>query len=205
MTRRLYLLRHGRTAWNDTGRAQGHADIPLDDFGRAQADAAAALFATLDLAGIWSSDLARASETAEIIAAGAPMKGDARLREYDVGERQGLTVAEAAERWPHLGADWELGNPPPGVPGCETYADVEARIVPACREALDTLGPGEAGLVVTHGACAKVAIAGLLGWPPDVAATLRGLDNCGFAIIDERARDGRLRLAGYGVPPISRT
>jgi len=203
--RRLILLRHGRTAWNDDGRAQGHADIPLDDFGRAQADAAAVYFTSLELAGIWSSDLARARETAEIIAGRSLVKTDSRLREYDVGERQGLTVAEAAERWPHVGADWELGNPPEGVPGCETYAEVAARIVPACREALQALRPGETGLVVTHGACAKVAIAGLLGWPQRVAATLRGLDNCGFAIIDERARDGRLRLAGYGVPPISRT
>ncbi|HET7689659.1 MAG TPA: histidine phosphatase family protein [Nocardioidaceae bacterium] len=205
MTRTLILLRHGRTAWNDTGRAQGHADVPLDEFGRAQADAAAAYFADVPLGVVWTSDLARARETAEIVAAGRPVKADARFREYDVGERQGLTVPEVAERWPELGSDWELGNPPAGIPGSETYDDVAARIVPACREVLESLQSGETGLVVTHGACSKVAVAGLLGWPQDVISTLRGLDNCHFAILEERVRDGRIRLAGYGVPPISRS
>ena len=124
---------------------------------------------------------------------------------YDVGERQGLTVAEVAARWPELGADWELGNPPPGIPGSESYDDVAARILPACREVLDSLGAGETALVVTHGACSKVAVSGLLGWPGEVAPTLRGLDNCHFVTLEQRVCDGRIRLAGYGVPPISRS
>ena len=207
MTRRLILLRHGQTAWNDSGRAQGHADVPLDDIGRAQAADAAPYFAALGVADIWTSDLARARETADIVAraCGLSAKPDGRLREYDVGERQGLTVAETGERFPHLGTDWELGNPPAGVPGAESYADVAARIVPACREALDSLASGETGVVVTHGACLKVAVAGLLGWPAEVAPSLRGLPNCSYALLEERVSDGRLRLAGYGLPPISRT
>ncbi len=205
MTRTLVLLRHGRTAWNDSGRAQGHADVPLDDVGHAQASAAASYFASLDLNAIWTSDLARSRETAELIsrASGVAVKPDARLREYDVGERQGLTVAEASDRFPGLGAGWELGNPPSGVPGAETSQDVAARVVPACREALDSLAEGETGLVVAHGACLKVALAGLLGWPPAAALTLRALDNCHYAIIEERTSDRHLRLRGYGLDPIS--
>ncbi len=205
MTRRLILFRHGRTAWNDEGRAQGHADVPLDDLGREQARSAASYVASLGVASIWTSDLARARETAEILgaAAGVAVKPDDRLREYDVGERQGLTVAETAERFPGVGADWEMGNPPAGVPGSETYHDVAGRIVPACREALAALEPGETGLVVSHGACLKVAVAGLLGWSSDQAATLRGLDNCHLAVVDETAFGGTLRLVGYGLPPIS--
>ena len=205
MTRRLILLRHGRTYWNDADRAQGHADVPLDDTGRAQAADAAAYFAGLRLSAIWTSDLARARETADIIAraTGLSAKPDGRLREYDVGERQGLTVAEAAERFPGLGSDWEMGNPPPGVPGAETYDDVAARIVPACREALDSLDSSDTGLVVTHGACLKVALAGLLGWSAEHATALRGLDNCHFAVVEESVSDRRLRLRSYGLPPIS--
>jgi broad specificity phosphatase PhoE len=205
MTRRLILLRHGRTAWNDSGRAQGHTDIPLDDTGRAQAAEAAAYVAGLRVAAIWSSDLVRARETADIIAraTGLPVKADARFREYDVGERHGLTVAEAAERFGGLGPAWELGIRRPGVPGAETYDDVAARIVPACREALDSLDSAETGLVVSHGACLKVAVGGLLGWPAASVADLRGLDNCHFAALEERVADGRLRLRGYGLPPIS--
>jgi len=207
MTRRLVLFRHGQTAWNDTGRAQGHADVPLDDLGRAQAVAAASGIAALHPVALWSSDLARARETAEIVAAacGLPLKTDARFREYDVGERQGLTVAETSERWPELGTGWELGNPPAGVPGSESYDDVAARIVPACREALDSLDRDETGVVVGHGACLKVAIAGLLGWPAGQTTTLRGLGNCEDAVVEERLADGRMLLAGYALPPISRT
>jgi broad specificity phosphatase PhoE len=205
MTRRLVLLRHGQTAWNDAGRAQGHADLSLDETGRAQAADAAPYLASLSLAAIWSSDLARARETAEIVAraAGLQVKTDARLREYDVGERQGLTVAEAAERFPELGSDWEIGNPPAGVRGAESYHDVAARIVPVCREALESLDREETGLVVTHGACLKVALAGLLGWSADDASALKVLENCHLALVEERVSDGRLRLRSYGLPPIS--
>ena len=203
--RRLILLRHGRTSWNDTGRAQGHADISLDEVGRAQAVAVAPYLASLDLVAIWTSDLARARETADIIgrAANLQVKSDQRFREYDVGERQGLTIPEAAARFPALGEKWEMGNPPPGVPGAETYADVAARIVAACREALDSLGAGETGLVVTHGACLKVALAGLFGWTATDAEALRGMENCHIATVEERTHDGRLRLRDYGVYPIS--
>jgi broad specificity phosphatase PhoE len=196
MTRGLVLLRHGRTAWNESGRAQGHADVPLDDVGRAQAEAAAPYLASVGAAHLWSSDLLRAMETAEIVGrvAGLPVKTDARLREYDVGERQGLTVAEARERFPAL-----------VVPGEESYDDVAARIVPALREALESLDDGETGLVVSHGACLKVALAGLLGWTRLDVDALVHLDNCHLAILEERPHDGRLRLRGYGVPPISRT
>ena len=44
--RRLVLLRHGQTSWNEAGRAQGHADISLDEVGRSQAEAAAPYVAT---------------------------------------------------------------------------------------------------------------------------------------------------------------
>ena len=60
-------MRHGRTAWNAEGRAQGHADISLDDTGRRQAEAMAAVLAELRPALLVSSDLARARETAAFL------------------------------------------------------------------------------------------------------------------------------------------
>ena len=199
MSRRLVLLRHGRTAWNESGRAQGHADIELDVTGHAQARAAARHLAGLDIAALWSSDLRRARRTAGYVAAetGLTVSCDERLREFDVGERQGLTLAEFAERFPGEYAAWASGEDLVPVKGGEGAEDVEARILPALRDCLGTLRHGETGLVVTHGAAMKVGLAGLLGWPRDLGATLKGVDNCAWITVEEIEHGGRLRLAGY--------
>jgi len=97
VTRRLVLLRHGQTEWNSLGRAQGHADISLDATGHAQAAAAAPYLAAMGPVRLWSSDLARARETAAYVARAAKLEVelDPRLREYDVGVRSGLTTHDA--------------------------------------------------------------------------------------------------------------
>jgi len=96
---RLVLVRHGQTAWNLEGRAQGHSDVPLDDVGLAQAAAAAPYVAALRPSALWSSDLARARQTASFVeaATGLAATPDPRLREYDVGIRSGLTLPEGLE------------------------------------------------------------------------------------------------------------
>ena len=80
--RTLVLLRHGETDWNAEERAQGHADVPLNERGHAQARAAAAVMAGFGAARLWSSDLARAMQTAEHVAAatGLAVEPAARLR-----------------------------------------------------------------------------------------------------------------------------
>ena len=90
------LLRHGRTAWNAERRVQGHADVELDEVGHAQAAAVAPHLASFAPVLLWSSDLARARQTATYVAkeTGLDARLDPRLREFDVGERTGLTFAE---------------------------------------------------------------------------------------------------------------
>jgi probable phosphoglycerate mutase len=197
--RSLVLLRHGRTSWNDSGRAQGHADIELDEVGHAQAAAVAPYIAALEPAALWTSDLARARQTSVYVgrATGLAAKEDARLREFDVGARQGLTTAEFIEAYPAEAATWRAGAGMPMLEGAESTADVEERLLPALRECLSSLEPGETGVVVTHGASLKVGLAGLLGWPRDVGTTLRGMDNCGWALLTELDHGGRLRLDAY--------
>lgn len=197
--RRLVLLRHGRTAWNASGRAQGQADVELDELGHAQAAAVAPHLAGLRPAALWTSDLARARQTCAYVerTTGLSAKADERLREYDVGDRQGLTMAEFAERFPGEYDDWVHGRGAVRVPGAEDTADVEARMVPALQECLASLEAGETGVVVTHGACLKVAMTRLLGWPQAMAASLRGVDNCGWVVLAELELGGRLRLEGY--------
>lgn len=197
--RRLVLVRHGRTAWNHVGRAQGHADVELDEAGHEQAAAVAPYLALLEPTALWTSDLARARQTCGYLEqeSGLSATEDERLREYDVGARQGLTMAEFAERFPAEHAAWSRGDSALHVEGAESASDVEARMLPALRDCIDALGQGETGIVVTHGACLKVGVVALLGWPRELGTTLRGVDNCAWVTVEELGRGGRLRMAGY--------
>ena len=199
--RRLVLVRHGRTAWNDSGRAQGHADVELDEVGHAQAAAVAAVLAGLRPGALWTSDLVRARETCAYVerTTGLAAKVDERLREYDVGARQGMDRAEFAEAFPAAYASWAAGDGIGDVPGAETARDVHDRMVPALREFVAVLDPGETGIVVTHGASLKTALCGLLGWPLELGTTMAGLDNCAWVEVEEIEAGGRLRLEGYNL------
>ena len=193
------LLRHGETDWNAEGRAQGHADVPLNQRGHDQAQAVAVVLADLEPVRLWSSDLARAMQTAEHVAAvtGLAIEPDARLREYDVGKRSGLTVDEFAAYFPQEHAAWVAHEEGHLVPGEETTAQVRARIVPALRDCLASLEPGETGVAVLHGACLKVGLMGLLAWPWELSRTLQGLENCAYSLLCEDPRRGGLRLTSY--------
>jgi probable phosphoglycerate mutase len=197
--RRLLLLRHGRTAWNSIGRAQGHADVALDDVGHAQAAAAAAHLASLRPTALWTSDLARARQTCAYLesATGLSAKADERLREFDVGARQGMTADQFEEAFPEAYVAWRAGEDMVRLPGSETASEVADRMAPALTESLESLAAGETGIVVTHGACLKVGLLALLGWPQAHAADLRGVGNCGWVTLAEAGRGGRLRLEGY--------
>ena len=192
------LVRHGRTAWNAEGRAQGHADVGLDDLGRAQAEAMAAVVASYEPTLLVSSDLARARETAAFLEkeTGLTAVEDARLREYDVGERTGLTVQEFGQR---IGDDvegwWDI-HAHVEVPGAETSTDVAERIVPATQEVLDRLGAGETAVVVMHGAALRIALVGVLGWPIETARGLESMRNCAWTTLIETGQ-GQLRLSTY--------
>jgi broad specificity phosphatase PhoE len=92
----LLLVRHGETDWNAEGRLQGQIDRPLSDFGRRQARQLGETLEGEELEAIYSSDLARARETAEIVAErlGLPVELDSDLREKDWGTWEGLTPVE---------------------------------------------------------------------------------------------------------------
>jgi len=196
--RRLVLLRHGETDWNLTGRAQGHADVPLNATGHAQARTVARVLAGLGPVRLWSSDLMRAVQTAEYVAVatGLAVEKDARLREYDVGERSGLTMGEFAAEFPERHANWLHDSESRLLPGEETTRQVRHRIVPALRECLDSLATGETGVAVLHGASRRVGLMGLLGWPWELSRSLQVVENCGYCVLTESEERG-LRLASY--------
>ncbi|MEV5003715.1 histidine phosphatase family protein [Nocardioides sp. LML1-1-1.1] len=195
--RRIVLLRHGRTAWNAARRVQGQLDTELDETGLEQARAVAPLVAELAPVRIVSSDLARAAVTAQTVAkvCGLEPSYDERLREFRLGDLQGLTHDELEARDPagfarFRGGDWD------DLPGAETPAEVAARFTAALTDLAAGLGPGECGVAVSHGAATRTGVVAFLGWPLTVATDLRGLGNCGRVVLDERP-SGAWALSSY--------
>jgi broad specificity phosphatase PhoE len=158
----ILLARHGESDWNRDARWQGHADRPLTEQGRAQARKLAERLARVDLDAIYSSDLRRATETAEIVARtkGLEVETSTALREVDVGSWAGLTRAEAEQRYPEGYRRWLAGFE--GWDDGETYDQMSIRVVEAVREIADA-HPGERVLVLAHGGSIRAVHAAALG------------------------------------------
>ena len=155
----LLVVRHGQSTWNAVGRWQGWSDPPLSDLGRSQAEEAARDVAEVGITGVACSDLARARVTAEIITSALtlpPPTADPDLREYDVGDWEGLTRPEIELGWPEQLVAWREGRLL-ATPGGETRARFVSRIVGGLvrLSALEDLG--ETALVVTHGGVIRAA------------------------------------------------
>jgi len=146
----LLLARHGETDWNRERRWQGHAEIELNNTGRAQARALAGELALDGAAAVYTSDLSRARETAEIVAEeiGMPVTLDPRLREVDVGEWSGLTWSEVEARFPE-GARRRLAGETGWEHG-EAFEAMGDRVTEALLE-IAAAHDGDRVLVVTHG------------------------------------------------------
>ena len=167
----LYLARHGETEWNRIGRWQGATDIPLSDVGQAQARLLAERLRDRRIARVHASQLSRALETAQIIAAhlGVPAPTvDPRLRERGYGAFEGLTREECAERFPGV---WEqyLADRRAVPPGAEPQAEVTERMTGALTEiAAEAARQLESGaiLVVSHGGVIRSFIHATTGVVP---------------------------------------
>ncbi|HEV7526354.1 MAG TPA: histidine phosphatase family protein [Acidimicrobiia bacterium] len=157
---RLLLLRHGESTWNVEHRWQGWLDAPLTTDGELQAAARARSLAHDSFAPrvIYTSDLERATRTAEIIAAHveSPVIADAAFRERNGGEWQGHTGTEIDERWPGMRDAWRRGELT-APPGGEEDVDVLARFDEGLARVLAHAGSGIACIVTHHGMLRIVA------------------------------------------------
>ncbi|MBA4177541.1 MAG: histidine phosphatase family protein [Leptothrix sp. (in: Bacteria)] len=192
---RLFVVRHGQTAWNVERRIQGQLDLPLDDTGRWQAVRLAQALQGEALGAVYSSDLQRAHDTALPLAAAtaAPLHTDVRLRERSFGRFEGHTYADIERQWPDEAARWrsrEIGFGPGGGEPLQPFYD---RCVDAVL-ALAASHPGQAIAIVAHGGvldCLYRAAVGI-----DVAAP-RGWQ-VGNATINRLLFNGeRLQLVGW--------
>jgi len=170
----LLLVRHGETDWNRAGIWQGWADPPLNESGRAQARALAEELRATPFDAVYTSDLRRAKETAEILAAahGVPVHVDADLREIDVGSWSGLTREDIRRRFPD-------GERPDG----ETHEQHAARVL-AAVERIARDNRGRRVLVVSHGGTFR-RVSEVLGDEP-----YRPVENC--AVLEVHFRGDRL-------------
>ena len=182
----LYLARHGETDWNAEHRWQGHADPPLNATGRRQARRMADELSGRGIEAVYSSDLRRALETATIAGErlGLDVRTDERLREVDVGEWSGLTMAEVEERHPEAaarrragGLGWERG---------ETFESMGARVGEAVL-AIAAAHPDGRVLVVSHGGPIRM-LRRSAGYPPGAPALVGNCEVGEIAVRREQIR-----------------
>lgn len=158
-SRAIAIVRHGETNWNLERRIQGRTEVPLNDTGRAQAAATARFLLSDqvrerfgDWAGLLSSPLGRALETAEILAEHMDLQSpgiEHELWERDFGQAEGLSVTDAHARWPGL-----------AIPGAETLEDLAARTANTFTRTLEA-SPGT--ILVAHGAMIRAGLSRLSG------------------------------------------
>jgi broad specificity phosphatase PhoE len=160
----LLFARHGETDWNREGRWQGHADVPLNALGRKQARELATRLADASLTVVYSSDLRRALETAEIVARALRLEvvAEPGLREIDVGSWSGLTHDEIAARFP----GWATHDGEP----VEAF---RVRVLGTVNR-IATTHERERVLLVCHGGCVRTVQRHVHG------EALPVIDNCGL-------------------------
>ncbi len=160
----VYLARHGQTESNLEGRYAGYSREPITDAGRTQMRALASRLAHCGVAEIWTSEVPRACESADVVGRvlGAPIRTDARLNEMQLGPWEGMTEEEVARQFPSAHAVWCELPDRLVLDGRETLAAVATRIDAAVRDAAHQPHPV---LLVSHVAPIRVAVLTALGLP----------------------------------------
>ncbi|MGJ3509853.1 histidine phosphatase family protein [Enemella sp. A6] len=201
--RRLILWRHGQTDGNLHGRMQGQADVPLNDTGLAQARDAAPRVAALAPTRIVSSDLQRASQTAEVIAelTGLEVTTDARLQEINVGDWVGMTRDEVAAAHPGFFEDLAAGRDFRRSDAGETGDELGRRVSAALHELVEAGDDDEVLLAVGHGMAWRVGLAYFLGYDFTVSRTFAGLHNCGWIVLDRAGAHWKLEAYNVTADP----
>lgn len=149
---RLIAVRHGETAWNVDARIQGQLDIGLNDRGRWQARQLGRALAQQPIAAVYSSDLARARDTAAEVAQplGLEVQADAGLRERSFGRFEGRTFAEIEAEVPAQALRWRKRDPDFAPEGGESLLAFRERVTShaACIAARHL---GQLVVLIAHG------------------------------------------------------
>lgn len=194
---RFYIARHGQTDWNVERRMQGHIGPGLNLSGRQQAVELAARFRNIKFAAIFASDLARAHETAKIVALerALAVKTTKLLREKSHGRLEGRLAEEVRtelkELWEHYDAldnddvmNFRIDKT------AESLGDVVSRFIRFIRETAVAYA-GQSVLVVTHGGVIRSFLVHLGAITHNASPSVK-VSNAGYIVIDSDGIDFRL-------------
>ena len=161
---RLLLVRHGDTELNSAERYWGSTDVKLSDAGFRQAERLRDRLATERIDAIYSSELRRASATAEIIASSHRLDviTCAELREMNFGKLEGLTFNEISRLYPEVSELWLQRSPKLKYPGGESIDEFNSRVNQFVDQ-LKTHAPQETILIVAHSGSLRSLMCHLLG------------------------------------------
>ena len=193
----LGLVRHGRTAANESGRWQGQTDGGLDDLGRRQAADFASWYG--EFGDVYTSPLGRALQTAETLADGSVPVTHPGLVELGMGAWEGHSRDEILAGWPDL---WERiyqrnEDLPRGGDG-ETWRTMQERFLGAISEVVGNREQGHIG-IVSHGAAIRSYVSSILGLDHSAGRKLGVPANTSVSHVV--IEDGREVLADYNVAP----
>jgi alpha-ribazole phosphatase len=195
-TTHVLLIRHGQSLGNAEGRFGGHTDTRLSPLGREQAFAAAQALASEHLDAIYSSDLARAIETATPLAAlaGIEIQPTEAFRERSVGVMEGLTFEEAAAQYPEQYAALLRRDFEHVLLGGESYRQTLDRASRKLDEVIEEHKGGHIA-VVTHTGTICILVLHLMGAldAPELKPVWIASSNCGISRFNLRD-DGFIRV-----------
>jgi broad specificity phosphatase PhoE len=196
----VYLLRHGSVAGAETRRFIGHLDVPLSPLGERQMAALARRLAGVRLDGIYASDLARATRSAEILAGphGLVPVGLPALREFSMGRWEGLTAQEIRGRDAAAFAAWTADVAGYRFPEGESLQQLEARAWPAFERVV-AAHRGGAVAIVAHGGTNRLILCRALGLARERLLAI-GQDYAALSLLEQRGAGWALRLLNHAEP-----
>ncbi|PIQ95410.1 MAG: alpha-ribazole phosphatase [Nitrospinae bacterium CG11_big_fil_rev_8_21_14_0_20_56_8] len=201
---RIYLIRHGETENSARVCFNGHHDVPLSPQGKDQIRQVAQSLKTVTLDAVYSSDLIRARESAEIISGfqdnlqPVPCK---QLREISFGAWEGLSVEEVQRRYPGQFDKKFRDIATFQVEGGETFQDVRDRVLPKFDEIRKAHSRGQVALVV-HGGVIRIILAQILSIPLQNLFRI-SQDYAAVNIIQYYGNDPVVELMGGAFPKFS--
>jgi broad specificity phosphatase PhoE len=173
MPSEIWLIRHGETEWSRSGAHTGRTDIPLNEAGRAQAQAIGRYLRGRRFDLVLTSPLSRGLETCRLAGYGEVAQVDPDLREWDYGDYEGLMTADIRRERPN----WSLWRD--GVPNGETVGQVAAR----ARRVIERVAHTEGDVALfAHGHLLRILAAVWLDLEP-AAGRLFALDTASVSTL----------------------
>ncbi|MBI4597792.1 MAG: histidine phosphatase family protein [Candidatus Omnitrophica bacterium] len=185
--KRLYLVRHAQTDWNQGNRIQGSSDIPLSALGQQQARQLGRYFASSHLRNMVTSPLVRSQQTGAAILAGnghgvVPVVREA-LAEMHLGAWEGLTPEEVDAQFAGAYARWRRQPSAVTIPGAEPFERFQRRVREVFGHVIQHIGDGE-HVVVSHGGVIACVLADLFEATYDAVLRRMRLDNAGVTALE---------------------